>query len=70
MYIVAKACKLENSREITRQNDQMFYYEMQRGVLLSLKDQGTINEAQFRKADFVLKEQCRENLYSRVNVND
>lgn len=48
---------IENDREITKENDSQFLFEYQRAVLLTLRDKGTLNEAQYRYAEEKLKKQ-------------
>ena len=57
MYTTAKLTKVENSQRITRERHFDFYFELQRGVLLSLKAEGLLNEIQYRHAEAALKEQ-------------
>lgn len=57
MYAATKFVRVDNDRTITRQTDSEFYFAFQRGVLLSLKEQGTLTEMQFKYAQDALKEQ-------------
>lgn len=57
MYTTTKLVRVEDNRTITRQIDSAFFYEFQRGVLLSLKEFGTLTEMQFKHAEETLKEQ-------------
>ena len=59
MYAATKFVRVDNDRTITRQTDSEFYFAFQRGVLLSLKEQGTLTEMQFKCAQDALKEQRR-----------
>ncbi len=59
MYTVAKFVKVSNERSILKEENEAFYYLVQRGILLSLKEIGTLNEGQFRLAEKKLKEQYR-----------
>ncbi len=43
--------RTENSREITKEAYGPFLFEYQRAVLLALKDEGILNEAQYRRAE-------------------
>ena len=56
----ARLVKIENDREITRENDSRFLFEYQRAILLELKDKGILNEMQYRYAEEKLKKQLRQ----------
>lgn len=56
MYTTTKLLSVENSRNITKEDDSEFFFELQRGVLLTLKENGTLNEMQYRAAEEMLKE--------------
>lgn len=60
MYTTTKFVRVDNTRAITRGTDPEFYFELQRGVLLSLKEQGTLTEMQFKYAEDALRKQHRE----------
>lgn len=66
MYTTAKLIKVENNRPISRQDDTEFFYELQRSVLLSLKESGTLTQMQYRNAEEVLNEQRRAIIRSKV----
>ena len=55
----ARLVRIEQGRRITKESDGQFLFEYQRAVLLSLKEGGTLNEAQYRCAEEKLKEQLR-----------
>ena len=59
----ARLVRVEHDRRITKETDSRFLFEYQRAVLLSLKDSGVLNEAQYRYAEEKLKNQLRA--YSR-----
>lgn len=59
MYTTTKFVRVENDRTITRQTDSEFYFAFQRGVLLSLKEIGTLSELQFKHAEDALAQQRR-----------
>ena len=59
MYTTTKFVRVNNTRTITKQTDSEFYFEFQQGVLLALKEQGTLTEMQFKYAQDALKEQRR-----------
>lgn len=59
MYTTTKFVRVEDDRTITRQTDSEFFFECQRGVLLSLKETGTLTEMQCKHAEEILKKQRR-----------
>lgn len=52
--------KIEHNRKITRELDEPFLYRLQSGLLLALKEQGRLNEIQYRYAQDRLDRQHRE----------
>ena len=66
MYTTVKLLKVEETRSITRDADIDFFYELQCGVLLSLKEVGKLTEMQYRNADETLKEQRRAIIRARI----
>ena len=66
MYTTVKLIKVEENRSITREKDSDFFYELQHGVLLSLKDMGKLTEMQYRNAEEALKEQRRAIIRARI----
>ena len=66
MYTTVKLLKVEENRSITRDAAIDFFYELQRGVLLSLKEAGKLTEMQYRNADETLKEQRRAIIRARI----
>ena len=66
MYTTVKLLKVEETRSITRDADIDFFYELQRGVLLSLKEAGKLTETQYRNTEEILKEQRRASIYARI----
>lgn len=60
MYTTTKLLCVENNRNITKEDDSEFFFELQRGVLLTLKENGTLNEMQYRAAEEMLKDQRKE----------
>lgn len=52
--------RVENDRKITPQLDASFFYRLQSGLLLALKEQGRLNEMQYRRAQDRLDWQRRE----------
>ena len=57
----AHLIRVEHSRRITKETDSRFLFEYQRAVLLSLKEDGTLDEAQYRWAEEKLKKQLWKN---------
>lgn len=55
----ARLVKIENDREITKENDSRFLFEYQRAILLELKGKGVLNEMQYRYAEEKLKKQLK-----------
>ncbi len=53
----ARLIRIENDREITRASDPEFWYAYQRAVLLALKDQGILDDTQYRYAEDALQKQ-------------
>ena len=51
--------RVEHDRRITKETDSQFLFEYQRAILLSLKDSGALDEAQYRYAEEKLKAQLR-----------
>ena len=66
MFTTVKFIKVEQNRSITREMDSDFFYELQRGVLLTLKDMGKLTEMQYRNAEETLKEQKRAIIRARI----
>lgn len=55
----ARLVGIEHGRRITKETDSRFLFEYQRAILLSLKDGGALDEAQYRYAEEKLKNQLR-----------
>ena len=55
----ARLVRVEHDRGITKETDSQFLFEYQRAILLSLKDSGALDEAQYRYAEEKLKAQLR-----------
>lgn len=55
----ARLVGIEHGRKITKETDGRFLLEYQRAILLSLKDSGVLDEAQYRYAEEKLKNQLR-----------
>ncbi len=57
MYTSAQFIRIEGSHTITRQEDAQFFFELQRGVLLSLLAAEAITETQCMSAEEILQQQ-------------
>ena len=66
MYTTVKLLKVRENRSVTREEDPDFFFELQRGVLLSLKEAGKLTEMQYRNADETLKEQRSAMIRARI----
>lgn len=55
----ARLVRIEHGREITKEADSRFLFEYQRAILLLLKEDGTLEERQYRYAEEKLKNQLR-----------
>lgn len=55
----ARPVRIEHGRRISKETDSQFLFEYQRAVLLSLKESGALDEAQYRYAEEKLKSQLR-----------
>lgn len=54
--------QIENDREISPETDEKFFGALLRGLLLSLKEDGFMNEAQLRRAEEKIRTQKGNNL--------
>ena len=57
----ARLVGIEHDHRITKETDSRFLFELQRAILLSLKEGGALDEAQYRYAKEKLKAQMRNN---------
>lgn len=55
----ARLVGIERDHRITKETDSRFLFELQRAILLSLKEGGALNETQYRYAEEKLKAQLR-----------
>lgn len=58
----ARLVEIEHDRKLTKEMDSQFLFEYQRAILLSLKDSGALDEAQYRYAEEKLKNQFRAHI--------
>ena len=56
----ARLIEIAHDRIITKETDRRFLFEFQRGILLSLKADGRLDEAQYRYAEDRLRGQMEE----------
>ncbi len=49
--------RIDNNRKITEETDEAFLHRLQTGLLLALKEQGRLNEMQYRYAQRLLDQQ-------------
>ena len=61
---------VENDREITKETDSRFLFEYQRAILLSLKDSGALDEAQYRYAEGKLENQLRAHIRKQSSTEE
>ena len=54
--------QIENDREISPETDEEFFDALWRSLLLALKEDGFINEAQLRRAEEKIRTQKGNNL--------
>lgn len=66
MYTTAKLINVEDNQTITRDAYVDFFHELQRGVLLSLKEESKLTEMQYRNAEEILKEQRSVIIRARI----
>ena len=55
----ARLVGIEHDRKITKETDSQFLFEYQRAILLSLKEGGALDEAQYRYAEEKLRNQLQ-----------
>lgn len=66
----ARLVEIENDRKITKETDSQFLFEYQRAILLSLKDSGALDEAQYRYAEEKLKNQLRTRIRKQNSTEE
>ena len=52
--------RIDNKRKITKETDYEFWYQLQRALLLALREQGRLTPMQHRHAEEHLKKQRRD----------
>lgn len=61
---------IEHDRKITKEMDSQFLFEYQRAILLSLKDSGALDEAQYQYAEEKLKGQFRAYIRTQSSMEE
>lgn len=56
----AQLQRIDHDRNITKDTDWEFLYPLQNGLLLALRERGTLNVTQFRQAEEKLRQQRRD----------
>lgn len=56
----AQLVRIDQDREIRKDTDYEAWYHLEQGLLLALKESGTLNAAQYRLAEQKLKQQRAE----------
>ena len=52
--------RIDNDRQITREEDTLFLYHLQKALLLALREQGRLHPMEHRQAEEALNRQRRE----------
>ena len=66
----ARLVIVEHDRRITKETDSQFLFEYQRAILLSLKDSGALDEAQYRYAEGKLENQLRAHIRKQSSTEE
>lgn len=66
----ARLAGIEHDRKITKKFDSRFLFEYQRAILLSLKDSGALDEAQYRYAEGKLENQLRAHIRKQSSTEE
>ena len=66
----ARLVGIEHDRKITKEMDSQFLFEYQRAILLSLKDSGALDEAQYRYAEGKLENQLRAHIRKQSGTEE
>ncbi len=66
----ARLVRVEHDRRITKEKDSQFLFEYQRAILLSLKDSGALDEAQYRYAEGKLENQLRAHIRKQSSTEE
>ena len=56
----AKLKEIQNCRPVTRERDEAFLFELEKALLLALREQGRLNALQYRRGEELLKDRRRE----------
>ena len=66
----ARLVRVEQDHRITKETDSQFLFEYQRAILLSLKDSGALDEAQYRYAEGKLENQLRAHIRKQSSTEE
>ena len=66
----ARLVGIEHDRKITKETDCRFLLEYQRAILLSLRDSGALDEAQYRYAEEKLKNQLQTHSKKQIHAEE
>ena len=66
----ARLVRVEHDRRITKETDSQFLFEYQRAILLSLKDSGALDVAQYRYAEGKLENQLRAHIRKQSSTEE
>lgn len=66
----ARLVGIEHDRKITKEMDSQFLFEYQRAILLSLKDSGALDEAQYRYAEGKLENQLQTHIRKQSSTEE
>ena len=66
----ARLVRVEHDRRITKETDIQVLFEYQRAILLSLKDSGALDEAQYRYAEGKLENQLRAHIRKQSSTEE
>ena len=66
----ARLVRIEHDRRIIKKTDIQFLFVYQRAILLSLKDSGALDEAQYRYAEGKLENQLRAHIRKQSSTEE
>ena len=66
----ARLVGIEHDHKITKKTDSQFLFDYQKAILLSLKDDGMLDEAQYRYAEGKLKNQLRAYIRKQTSTEE
>ena len=56
----AKLKRVDNNRPVTRERDEAFLFELEKALVLALREQGRLNALQYRRGEELLKDRRQE----------